>query len=312
MPQLVFDQCALCAGSSDLQASHIIPGFVIDWFRETSATGHFRFSQSPNRRVQDGLKPRMLCWNCEQLFSSWEAPNFAGQCFVPINDGRVSNVTYGPWMLKFVTSVSWRVLRMFAANGSLSGFPKHVESQINDALHEWAQFLLGHRPDPGPHEQHMFVVDVVEGTSITNAPPNISRYLARAIDLDVARNQDSAMSYAKMGKFVLFGFVAMKYPRRWKGTRLNVQQGRFGERDIELPSGVRDFIFERARLAAEKYSQVSERQQTKIRQSYERDLDRAARSETFRAMHHDVLMFGSGAFEATQPTIRDNTKKNKE
>ncbi len=201
---------------------------------------------------------------------------------------------------------------MFAANGSLSGFPKHVESQINDALHEWAQFLLGHQPDPGPHEQHMFVVDVVEGTSITNAPPNISRYLARAIDLDVARNQDSAMSYAKMGKFVLFGFVAMKYPRRWKGTRLNVQQGRFGERDIELPSGVRDFIFERARLAAEKYSQVSERQQTKIRQSYERDLDRAARSETFRAMHHDVLMFGSGAFEATQPTIRDNTKKNKE
>ena len=311
MPQLVFDQCALCAGSSDLQASHIIPGFVIDWFRETSATGHFRFSQSPNRRVQDGLKPRMLCWNCEQLFSSWEA-KFAGQCFVPINDGRVSNVTYGPWMLKFVTSVSWRVLRMFAANGSLSGFPKHVESQINDALHEWAQFLLGHQPDPGPHEQHMFVVDVVEGTSITNAPPNISRYLARAIDLDVARNQDSAMSYAKMGKFVLFGFVAMKYPRRWKGTRLNVQQGRFGERDIELPSGVRDFIFERARLAAEKYSQVSERQQTKIRQSYERDLDRAARSETFRAMHHDVLMFGSGAFEATQPTIRDNTKKNKE
>ena len=311
MQQLVFDQCALCAGSSDLQASHIIPGFVIDWFRETSATGHFRFSQSPNRRVQDGLKPRMLCWNCEQLFSSWEA-KFAGQCFVPINDGRVSNVTYGPWMLKFVTSVSWRVLRMFAANGSLSGFPKHVESQINDALHEWAQFLLGHRPDPGPHEQHMFVVDVVEGTSITNAPPNISRYLARAIDLDVARNQDSAMSYAKMGKFVLFGFVAMKYPRRWKGTRLNVQQGRFGERDIELPSGVRDFIFERARLAAEKYSQVSERQQTKIRQSYERDLDRAARSETFRAMHHDVLMFGSGAFEATQPTIRDNTKKNKE
>ena len=201
---------------------------------------------------------------------------------------------------------------MFAANGSLSGFPKHVESQINDALHEWAQFLLGHRPDTGPHEQHMFVVDVVEGTSITNAPPNISRYLARAIDLDVARNQDSAMSYAKMGKFVLFGFVAMKYPRRWKGTRLNVQQGRFGERDIELPSSVIDFIFERARLAAEKYSHVSERQQTKIRQSYERNLDRAARSETFRAVHHDVLMFGSGAFEATQPTIRDNTKKNKE
>ena len=309
--QPIFEQCALCAGSSDLQASHIIPGFVFDWLRETSATGHFRFSQSPNRRVQDGLKPRMLCRDCEQLFSSWEK-KFSEECFVSINSGRARNVTYGPWMLKFATSVSWRVLRVFAANGGLSGFPKHVEIQINDALHEWAQFLLGHQPDPGPHEQHMFLADVVEGSSISNMPPNISRYLARAIDIEVTHTQDSAISYAKMGKFVLFGFVGMKYPRRWKGTKLHVQQGRFGERDIELPSDVRVFIFNRARLAAAQYSQISEQQQTKIRRSYERDLDRAARSETLRAMHHDVLMFGSGAFEATQPTIRDNTKKNKE
>ena len=237
----------------------------------------------------------MLCRDCEQLFSSWEK-KFSEECFVSINSGRARNVTYGPWMLKFATSVSWRVLRVFAANGGLSGFPKHVEIQINDALHEWAQFLLGNRPDPGRHEQHMFVVDVVGGTSIANAPPNISRYLARAIDLDVARNQDSAMSYAKMGKFVLFGFVAMKYPRRWEGTKLHVRHGRFGQHDIELPADVGDFIVERARLAAEKYSQVSERQQTKIRQSYEQDPDRVLRSDTLRAMRHDVLMFGSGAF----------------
>ena len=173
-------------------------------------------------------------------------------------------------------------------------------------------FLLGHQPDPGPHEQHMFLADVVAGSSIANVPPNISRYLARTIEVYVAHTQDSAISYAKMGEFVLFGFVAMKYPLHWKGTRLNVQHGRFGQNDVEFPSEVGDFVFGRARLAADKYSQISERQQTKIRRSYERDLDRAARSETFRAMHHDVLTFGSGAFEATQPTIRDNTKKNKE
>ena len=311
IPQLVFVQCALCAGSSDLQESHIIPGFVFDWLRETSATGHFRLSQSPNQRVQDGLKPRMLCWDCEQRFSSWEA-KFAEKCFVPINNGRASNISYGPWMLKFATSVSWRVLRVLAATGALSGFPDHILTKVDDALHKWAHFLLGHQPDPGPLEQHMFLVDVGEGSSLANAPPNISRYLARTIDMAVAHSQDETISYVKMGRFVLFGFVAMQYPRRWKGTRLNVQQGRFGEHDIELPRNVGDFIFERARLAAEKYSQISERQQTKIRRSYKRDPGRAARSETFRAMHHDVLMFGSGAFEATQPTIRDNTKKNKE
>ena len=147
-------------------------------------------------------------------------------------------------MLKFATSVSWRVLRVFAATGGLSGFPDHILTKVDNALQEWARFLLGHQPDPGPHEQHMFLADVVAGSSIANVPPNISRYLARTIEVYVAHTQDSAISYAKMGKFVLFGFVAMKYPLHWKGTRLNVQQGRFGQNDVEFPSEVRDFVFD--------------------------------------------------------------------
>ena len=176
---------------------------------------------------------------------------------------------------------------IFAASGNLSGFPDHILIKVDDALQNWARFLLGHQSSPGADEQHMFLVDVVEGTSIANAPPNISRYLARAIECHVAYTEDSAISYAKMGRFVLFGFVAMKYPRRWKGTRLHVRRGQFGQRDIGLPSEVRDYIFERVRVTAERYSQISERQRTKIRQSYEQNPQRAAGSETLRAMHHD-------------------------
>ena len=253
----------------------------------------------------------MLCWNCEQRFATWER-EFAENCFVPINSGRVREISYGPWMLKFATSVSWRVLRVFAATGGLSTFPSHILARVDDALQAWARFLLGSPFDPGPHEQHMFVVDVVESMSNENAPANISRYLTRTIEFYVAHTQDSAISYAKMGRFVLFGFVEMQHPHRWKGTRLNVQHGLFGQGDMELPSNVGDFIFQRARLAAETSSQISERQQTKIRQAYKRDLERAARSDTLRAMHHDVLMFGMDAFRATQPTVVDSTKKNEE
>ena len=307
MPQpdisrLAFDRCALCAQSTDLQASHIIPGFVFRWLRESSATGHFRFSSSPNRRVQDGLKPHMLCRDCEQLLSSWEK-TFSEQCFAPINSGRIQNIDYGPWMLKFATSVSWRVLCAFASSGGLSGFPQNVLTETDATLRDWARFLLGSQPHPGRHEQHMFLVDVVEGTSIANTPPNISRYFTRAIDCYVARTQDAAITYAKMGKFVLFGFIAMKYPRRWKETKLHLNRGQFGVRDIELPLEVRDFIFERARLSAAMYSQISEKQQSTIRQSCERDHGRVDRSETFRAMHHDVSMFGQDAFRFTQPEI---------
>lgn len=309
--QPAFKRCALCARSGELQVSHIIPGFVFDWLRETSATGHFRFSQSPNLRVQDGLKLRMLCWNCEQLFSTWES-QFAEKCFVPINGNRTRKINYGPWMLKFATSVSWRVLSFLATSGGLTGFPDHILTKANDALQEWARFLLGHQSNLGSHEQHMFVVDVVASTSHDNPPPNISRYLSRTIDLDVAHDQNSVFSYAKMGRFVLFGFVGMKHPRRWKGTRLHLLQGWLGQRNIELPSEIGDYISARARFAAENSSQISERQRTKIRSSYERDLHRAAQSETLRAMHHDVAMFGTDAFEATQAKIRNGMKKNSE
>ena len=308
LSKLVFKQCALCASISELQASHIIPRFVFDWLRDTSATGHFRSSQIPDLRVQDGLKPRMLCKSCEQLFSTWEKA-FAEKCFVPLNSGNVRDVRYGLWMLKFATSVSWRVLRLFAANDGLAGFPDHIMTEIDDTLREWSLFLLGDRPHPGRHEQHMFVADVVEHASVANMPPNISRYLAREIDAYVAHIQDSPITYAKMGKFVLFGFIAMEHPRRWKGTKLHVRHGLFGQRDIELPSDLRDFIFARARLMAEKYSQISEKQHANIRESYEKDPDRAAQSETLRAMHHDVSMFGKSAFEATQTGTLKRTKK---
>ena len=306
--KLVFKQCALCASTSALQASHIIPGFVFDWLRDTSATGHFRSSQIPDLRVQDGLKPRMLCKNCEQLFSTWEKA-FAETCFVPLNSGNARDVRYGPWMLKFATSVSWRVLRVFAANDGLAGFPEHIMTEVDDTLREWSLFLLGDRPHPGRHEQHMFVADIVEHASVANAPPNISRYLARAIDPYVAHTQDSAITYAKMGRFVLFGFIAFKHPRRWNGTKLHVRHGVFGQRNIELPSNIGDFIFGRARLAAEKYSQISEQQIARIKKSYEKDPDRAAQSESLRAMHHDVSMFGTSAFEATQPNTRQRSNK---
>ncbi|MDE2792188.1 MAG: hypothetical protein OXI81_17450 [Paracoccaceae bacterium] len=110
----------------------------------------------------------------------------------------------------------------------------------------------------------MFVVDIVEHASVADIPPNISRYLARAIDPYVAHTQDSAITYAKMGRFVLFGFISITHPRRWQGTKLHVRHGRFGRCDIELPSDIGDFLFDRSRLAAEKYSQISQKQLANI------------------------------------------------
>jgi hypothetical protein len=45
----------LCGETNELRESHILPGFVYPWMKETSATGYLRFRQQPNVRVQDGL-----------------------------------------------------------------------------------------------------------------------------------------------------------------------------------------------------------------------------------------------------------------
>ncbi|MDA2911945.1 hypothetical protein MYX04_13585, partial [Nitrospiraceae bacterium AH_259_D15_M11_P09] len=151
------------------------------------------------------------------------------------------------------------------------------------------------------------LVDAIESTSLHNVPENINRYLLRAVEIYVAYTPDSAVTYAKMGKFVLFGFIENPYPRRWKGTKINANEGRFGVSDIELPSNVGEFIMDRARLAAEKTKQISEKQRVRITETYRKDMDRAADSETIRAMTHDVLLFGDSAFEATQGENEEST-----
>jgi hypothetical protein len=86
--------CRLCGATKALQESHILPGFVYRWMKETSATGYLRFGQQPNLRVQDGLKRHLLCRDCEQRFNRWET-QFANQIFHPMTQGDTARVSYG-------------------------------------------------------------------------------------------------------------------------------------------------------------------------------------------------------------------------
>jgi hypothetical protein len=88
------DICKLCNNPSKLVQSHIIPKFVFKWLEETSATGHVRFAQNVNRRVQDSFKENLLCRNCEDLFNSWET-DFANKLFYPLVNRKKSSFEYG-------------------------------------------------------------------------------------------------------------------------------------------------------------------------------------------------------------------------
>jgi hypothetical protein len=245
--------------------------------------------------MQDGLKPKLLCEICEQRFAAWERL-FAETIFIPLHGGTQNDFEYGPWLLKFAVSVSWRVLTLFKLIGGLEGFPPEIVRAADTALIWWREVLLDQRPHPGPHEQHLLPLDMISETTIPNLPPNINRYLCRATDMYVAHTTESAIVYAKMGRVALFSFIKMPKPRTWQGTKIHVNYGRISPTRCYLPGNILDFLIGQAQKMANLCQEMSPRQREVINGALLRNPDRVANSDFFRAMEQDVLMFGQAAF----------------
>lgn len=159
-------KCRLCGSSeSPLKQSHVIPSFVWDWLKKTSVGG-IRSGTIPNRRVQDGPKPPMLCASCEQLFSGYEK-SFSEKVFDPIHrDPLPETLEYREWAIRFAVSVSWRVLTYHLMQ--LQGLRNFNENQMEWAISAesaWRKFLLGKAEHPGEHEQHLLVMGLIESGS---------------------------------------------------------------------------------------------------------------------------------------------------
>lgn len=285
--------CRLCAMDGDLQESHIIPKFVVAHQKETSATGYIRSSESINRREQDGPKQYMLCKTCEQKLNMWETP-FAAEVYHPWCSGKAVQLPYGPWMLKFAASVSWRTLTWYMDSpAGMVDLTGDAKSLLLDALRTWKRFMFDEIPNPRQYEQHMLLFDRIErATHLRELPPNFNRFLTRGTHVNLAHSRGHPLFiFTKMGKVTLLGFLGIKHPRQWVGTKLHVKQGEIGG-DITVPSQFSDYLAERARRAQEKYDALSDRQKDVVGKSFERDLDRVAASESFQMMAADVEMFG--------------------
>jgi hypothetical protein len=281
----------------ELQESHILPGFVYRWMKETSATGYLRFAQQPNLRVQDGLKFHLLCADCEQRFNQWET-RFANLIFHPMAQGDTPRASYGAWLLLFCASVSWRVLVYHTDGKHIDRVPDALLPSVESAEVTWRNFLLGNRSRLQPHEQHILPLarGALEEHTYSEVPTNINRYLFRTPDMTVASNDRDAFTYSKLGPFIILGFIAMPRAKQWVGTKVNVQGEAIGPRNYVLPKPFDEFIFERADKVATSQARISEKQTAKIAKGYRANLDRAAQSDSMRVMHQDVKLFGSRAF----------------
>lgn len=287
--------CKLCSHRGKLEESHIIPAFLYKWLKETSGTGFLRFGESPNLRSQDGFKEHWLCSSCEDLFSKWESL-FASEIFYPLVEGNASNFRYQDWLLKFAVSTSWRALLFIKETAGISYFPNHLATEAENAIAQWEKFLLGKSPHPDEYEQHMLPLGVISSFTDEKIPTNINRYLLRSIDLDAVCSPTEAFVYVKLPYVLSIGFIHVKRPRDWQGTKVHVERGTLGSERYVLPAKVGDYILGQARMAKEVQDSISKVQKAKIEESLWKGIDRTSDSGSFKAMQADVALFGRAAF----------------
>jgi hypothetical protein len=287
-------QCRLCQAQAELQLSHVLPAFVYRWLRTSSGNGHIRGSDKPNRRVQDGLKLYWLCSRCEGLLSVSEG-EFANKLFLPYTNGTKKSVRYSSWLMHFCTSLSWRVLRFYFERNEWDGWSADSIARMNEAETVWREVLLKSRPHPGLLQQHILPLDQIESTTGSFAP-NINRYLMRAIQMDLCRSNKAIYTYAKLGRFIVLGFVHEPNLGHWRGTKVHANEGVIEPRQYVVPGVLGDYLNEKARKMSEALRSMSEAQQGKVDLAFRENVDRYIGSDAFTAMRADVEMFGDATF----------------
>jgi hypothetical protein len=284
--------CKLCRKIEPLCESHILPAFAYRWLKNRSGKGHLRHTDNPNRRVQDGIKLKWLCKQCEGIFSGFET-EFANRAFYPWTKDK-KQIVYGDWMLKFCVSVSWRVLTYAYGRNADTLYTTDQMRHIDRAETVWRDFLSGKTKDLNRYQQHLLVFDFVEETTISNLPNNFNRFMTGAITLDIIGSSRSLMTFAKIGPFTIIGMI-LKGGTIWRGTKIKSGRGRLISEKIELSLPLLDFIKERASAAAEALEAISPVQREKIEQHVTANLESFLHSDQFRAIEADARLFG---FEA--------------
>lgn len=286
----VTGQCKLCGSTAELCLSHILPAFVYRWLKKRSgAGGHIRNSDSPNRRVQDGVKEHWLCVACEQMLSADETA-FANGIFHPFSRGEVP-VTYGPYMLRFCTSFSWRVLKFAFGKNPDARYSNEQATLIEEAENRWRGYLLGRARHPDKFEQHVIPWGTISETTIPDLPQNINRFLSGSVTLDIVGSQTSLMTFAKLGPIMIFGHI-QSTKRTWEGTKIRLTDGRFPSKEYVLPPALLPLLYEKANAITQGWSKLSDQQTKLIDETLLAKGDKFFDTPQGKAVLADAEMFG--------------------
>lgn len=283
MKSIVTGECRLCSRQSPLLESHIIPKFAIRWTKVTG-TSYLRGIETPNLRLQDGIKERLLCAACEQLFATRES-YFAAHIFTPML-ASVSRIQYDDRLVYFIVSLLWRALQKNLQEARDMGY--EFVAEIEKAETEWRQFLLGRRTLDRFDHFHVFVADL----SVGNPPgvPKFNLYCSRAFDATFFDLEERCYVVVKFARFFFIGVLTQYNESDWRGTRITNGSG-----TLSVPQVIKDrafggWLMARAKFAFETFdSTISSNQLRVIREHVRHNLPRLRNSDLFRVAMTDQI-----------------------
>lgn len=279
--------CHLCETVSFLQASHVVPAFVYKYLKKSSPTGFMREISNVNQRVQDGPKERWLCTDCEQKFSDVEK-QFADCLFHPIVQGDLKDAIYGPWLLQFCVSLSWRALHWVRSRDSFEDYSPTDRHLLAQAEMRWKEFLLDTKLPLNEFRQHLVLIRKVSAYS-EDFLPKLNVYFRRTIEVDVLRVEKHVVVYVHFPYFVVMGVVRDDDPQSWIGTEIQATGGAFPV-DQQLPQCFNEYFAYKIRKAHNASQSMNEEQKKKIHDFVEANPTKLADSDSQRAKEDDAAM----------------------
>lgn len=291
--------CALCGSTSELILSHIIPKFVFRRLIKTSV-GKLRSGENPNVTTQDGEKHKMLCYNCEQLFSGFER-EFATNIFYPFQDRQQKSFKYGEWLQKFVVSVSWRSLYIdlidFVSNhiGSIDAINRLVECEKI-----MREFLLGERSDVSFIENHIFFADEIDNASeeFIKLRPHMNLFRSATSYTTIIEANQAHYTYTNLTGILLFTLYGRLDDEEWTNTQVFPSGIIEGKKQI-IRSHSADEIRQALEEAERIRAAISENQQKIINQRYE--------AVTGSTQHYPIFDLAEKDKKLRQNSQTDNT-----
>ncbi|MFV0305543.1 MAG: hypothetical protein ACK5IC_08705 [Moheibacter sp.] len=204
-------KCKLHNGEAELCISHIIPKFVYKWMKETGP-GRLRQMKDFKRPVQDGIKGKMLCLECERKFNIYETW-FKKNVFDKYLKQNIFEFTSTKELGYFIISILWRVLVIFKDDGNNYFF----KSNLDKAEIEWKNYLNKNLAIQNYKNFHLILID---NSYFVSEKSDL--YFSRSVDIDIVQSNSLCFIYAKFSRFIIIGEIIGCEELSFKNTQVEI------------------------------------------------------------------------------------------